>query len=98
MDGLLTAALSSLPQLSGAGLLVLFVILLLRREGQELARERSAHDAELAEKDAEIAAQRARAQAAEQMIDDERKLRRMAEDISSKMSRHRLQDADTVPG
>lgn len=98
MDGLLSAALSSLPQLSGAGLLMLFVILLLRREGQELARERAAHDAQLVEKDAEIAAQRARAQAAEDMVDAERKLRRMAEDMTTRAARHRLQDADTLPG
>lgn len=47
MDALLTSALGSIPQLGGAGLLVLIIVLLLRREGTELARVRAAYDAEV---------------------------------------------------
>lgn len=98
MDGLLSAALSSLPQLGGAGLLVFFVLLLLRREGQELARERAAHDAELAEREAEITSLRSRLTTAEEAIDEHRRMRRMAEDWAAQVARGGLQDAPTWPG
>lgn len=84
MDGLLTAALGSIPQLGGAGLLVLLVILLLRREGTELARERAAHDAELAQRDAEVTSLRARVRELDAEVDAERKLRRAAEDAGGR--------------
>lgn len=98
MDALLSAALTSLPQLGGAGLLLFFVLLLLRREGQELARERAAHDADLTEKDTENAALRARLQAAEEAIDEHRRMRRMAEDWAAQVARGSPQDAPTWPG
>lgn len=87
MDGLLTAALSSIPQLAGAGGLAFLVILLLRREGTELARERAAHDADLVQRDAEIESLRGRLQLAENEVDAQRRLRREAEDAAS--GRHR---------
>lgn len=87
MDALLTAVLGALPQLGGAGLLVIVVVLLLRREGQELARERAAHAEQMAQRDQMIADLRQRLAAAEAEIDEHRRLRRLAEDWAARVAR-----------
>jgi cell division protein FtsB len=82
VDAVLNAALSAAPQVSGAGILIVIIVLLLRREGAELARERTAHDAEMAEKHAEITALRTRVEELNTQVDRERALRRAAEDAA----------------
>lgn len=80
MDAVVTAALGAVPQLGGAGLLVFLIVLLIRREGTALERERTAHDAEIAEKDREIVALRQRRRELDEELDRERERRRAAED------------------
>lgn len=98
MDALISATLGSLPQLGGAGLLVFLVLLILRREGQELAREREAHRRELDERDEEIEALRARLAEAQAEIDEQRRMRRLAEDWAARMARMMPSEAPTWPG
>lgn len=69
MDSPLSAVLGSIPQLGGAGLLVVIIVLLLRREGSELSRARKAHDEDLAEKNAEIDRLQRRLREADDEID-----------------------------
>lgn len=80
MDAVLTGALTALPQLGALTGLAYLVILLLRREGAELARERTAHDEDIAARDAEMQAKRERIEELEVMVDRERQRRRDAED------------------
>jgi hypothetical protein len=86
VDAVLTGASSSIPQLGALSGMALLVILLLRREGTELARERAAHDAETAEQRAEITALRVKVRELDAELDEQRRLRRIAEDASG---RHR---------
>jgi predicted metalloprotease len=80
VDTLLPSVLGAVPQLGGAGLLVVIVVLLLRREGAELTRVRTAHDTEmertrkahdedLAEKNEEIDRLQRRLRSADEEID-----------------------------
>lgn len=91
MDAVITAATSALPQLGAGGLAVYLLLLILRREGSTLdreraaheavlTRERKAHDAELVEKEAEIERLRARVSTLDTLLDQERAARRAAED------------------
>jgi hypothetical protein len=89
-DALVTSVVSAIPQLGGAGLLVMLVVLLLRREGAELARERAAHDAEIAQRDKEVSELRLRLRELDEEVDRERALRRAAEDDAA--GRHRARD------
>lgn len=104
MDALLPAVLGAAPQLGGATLLVTIVVLLLRREGTELERARTAytaelarinssHDNELCEKNVEIAGLRERNRALEELLDVERGQRRAAEDAG----RHRAPEPEGGP-
>lgn len=88
MDALLPALLGAFPQLGGAGLLLFFVVLLLRREGAEVSRMQEAHATELAAVRADRDAVRERNRALEVALDVERGLRRAAEDTG----RHRAPD------
>lgn len=80
MDSLLPSIIGAIPQLGGAGTLVVIIVLLLRREGSELARMAKLYDEELAEKDAEIDRLRIRLRELDEALDTERQRRRAAED------------------
>lgn len=64
----LLPTLQSLPQLGGAAVLAWIVVLLLRREGRELARERTAHAETIA---------RLRAHHAEDLTDRDEEIERL---------------------
>lgn len=93
MDGLLTSIIGATPQLGGAGLLLAVIVLLVRREvqtselhGAEMERQARIHDAEIAERDQEIAGLRERCERLQERLDDEMERRRAAQDTG----RHRL--------
>lgn len=95
MDAVLTAALQSAPQLGIGGVAVWLVVLLLRRESSseerhtaELKRVNDAHDAELAELRADIAALRKQVDDLQLKLDIEREERRKAEDMAAQALRH----------
>lgn len=95
MDAVLTTLIGAAPQLGGAGVLLLIIGLLLRREAQdradyrtELTRINAAHDAELAEKHGEIKGLREQLDDVNRKLDDERAKRRAAEDNQT-MGQHR---------
>jgi hypothetical protein len=79
VDAVLTAALSSVPQVGGAGLLGWFLILMLRREGTALERMEALQAKERDEFLAEIARLRKRAEDADARADLEMELRRQAQ-------------------
>lgn len=90
MDAILTAVLGATPQLGGASVLVVVLVILVRRETQtterhsaELNRVNLAHDAELAEIRAEVLRLRTSRDSAEQELDRERALRRHAENAAA---------------
>lgn len=94
MDAVITTLIGAAPQLGGAGVLLLIIGLLLRREAQdradyrtELTRVNTAHDGELGELRAEIATLRAQITELHTLLDAERERRRAAED--NPMGRHR---------
>lgn len=86
MDALLTSALGAIPQLGGAGLLVVIIVLLLRREGAEVARIRKAHDEDLAEKNEEIDRLARRLRDADEEID------RLRQRLAGEPGRHRWRE------
>jgi Skp family chaperone for outer membrane proteins len=97
VDAVITTLIGAAPQLGGAGVLLLIITLLLRRESQdradyraELTRVNAAHDEELVELRAEIDRLRARLVDMESALDEERRQRRAAED--NPMGRHRHQE------
>jgi Skp family chaperone for outer membrane proteins len=94
VDAVLTTLIGAAPQLGGAGVLLLIIGLLLRREAQdradyraELTRINTAHDGELAELRAEIVGLRTQLDEVNRKLDEERARRRAAED--NPMGRHR---------
>ena len=94
MDAVLTAALQSAPQLGIGGVAVWLVVLLLRRESSseerhtaELKRVNDAHDAELSELRADIAALRKQVDDLQLKLDIEREERRKAEDMAAEALR-----------
>ncbi|GAA2774146.1 hypothetical protein [Saccharopolyspora taberi] len=94
MDAVLTAALQSAPQLGIGGVAVWLVVLLLRRESSseerhtvELKRVNDAHDAELSELRADIAALRKQVDDLQLKLDIEREERRKAEDSAAEVLR-----------
>lgn len=96
LDALLTSVLGAAPQLGGATLLVVVLLILIKREvqttarhGVELERVTRLHDTEMTEKDAEIRALRERADRLQVRLDEEMDLRRAAQD-SRGGARHRL--------
>ena len=95
MDAVLTAALQSAPQLGIGGVAVWLVVLLLKRESSseerhtaELKRVNDAHDAELSELRADIAALRKQVDDLQLKLDIEREERRKAEDMAAQALRH----------
>jgi Skp family chaperone for outer membrane proteins len=87
LDVVLTAVVQSLPQVGVASGLIVFVVLLLRREssteerhGAELRRINEAHDAELTEMRADIKELREAQDKLNRDLDAERALRRQIED------------------
>jgi hypothetical protein len=94
VDAVLTTLIGAAPQLGGAGVLLLIIGLLLRRESQdradyrtELTRLSAAHDQELVELRAEIKGLREQVDELNSRLDQERAKRRAAED--NPMGRHR---------
>jgi predicted nucleic acid-binding Zn-ribbon protein len=94
VDAVLTTLIGAAPQLGGAGVLLLIIGLLLRREAQdradyraELARLNAAHDDELHELRVEIKGLREQVAELHTKLDAERERRRAAED--NPMGRHR---------
>ncbi|CAL9607874.1 hypothetical protein SUDANB95_05528 [Actinosynnema sp. ALI-1.44] len=87
MDAVLTAVLQNVPQMGLGGVAVMFIVLLMRREASaeerhqaELNRITKAHDDELAELRADIAALRKQVDDVNTALDLEREQRRKAED------------------
>ncbi|MCO7195638.1 hypothetical protein [Pseudonocardia sp. McavD-2-B] len=102
MDSVISALVGAAPQLGGAGVLVVVLGLLIRREAQtnerhasELTRVSTAHQAELSALRAEIAALREQVSGLNEMLDAERRARWHAEDSAAK---HRRRDDGPVGG
>lgn len=94
MDSVISALIGAAPQLGGAGVLVLVLGLLIRREAQtnerhasELARVNGAHDSELQELRVEITALREQVAELNRKVDEERGARRAAEDRAAVATR-----------